>query len=644
MVEARLTLELEVKAILDCVDNGSNFLLSGGAGSGKTFSLVQVIRQVIIENPTSKVACMTYTNSAVKEIEDRVNHRNLNVTTIHDFLWDNIKHFQKELKNCLVELINNIDETRIKITGEDQIQNSYFDNLENGIQYKEYLKLKEGIISHEELLIIANCLFEKYQKICSIVKDKYKFIFIDEYQDTSPLVISIFLNHLKSSNKANIIGFFGDSMQAIYDGTIGNLQNYIDTGEIVEIQKNQNRRNPSRVIELANKLRTDGLVQTCSNDSNAPNMLDGNLKEGNILFLYSSDNNIDKAKHHLVEDLKWNIDNVGEYKELNLTHNLISFKAGFKNLMDLYNGDKILEYRNRIKNFIKDNNILENFNNNTFGEVIEYLLTNFNSARETRAIKPTPAMQAFIEDNEDLYNIALEQNYLTFSKMYIDKDQLIDDKKQDEITENKKGSKRDSLIKHLYKIQKCIYLYNNGIFNEFIKITDYKNKLNSIESKRILKENIELLTIVQDKNIEEIIELAHETGVCFKDDKLEKFINEKSYIYNQVKEIQFTEIQNLFNYLEGKTPFSTKHKTKGSEYNNVFVILDNGNWRNYDFSNLFLKDGNASVLERTGKIFYVCCTRAKENLAIYFNSPSESVLDVAKDWFGEENVLNLDSL
>lgn len=98
MVEARLNLEPEVQAIFQSIDDGRNFLLSGGAGSGKTYSLVSVIRQVIAENPTVKVACMTYTNAAVKEIEERVNHKNLNVSTIHDFLWDNIKHFQRSLK------------------------------------------------------------------------------------------------------------------------------------------------------------------------------------------------------------------------------------------------------------------------------------------------------------------------------------------------------------------------------------------------------------------------------------------------------------------------------------------------------------------------------------------------------------------
>lgn len=109
MVETRLGVEQvkdEFQQIMEHIANGDNFLLSGGAGSGKTYSLVQVIKKIIEDNPTSKIACMTYTNAAVKEIEERVNHKNLNVSTIHDFLWDNIKHFQKELKTAIITLSN----------------------------------------------------------------------------------------------------------------------------------------------------------------------------------------------------------------------------------------------------------------------------------------------------------------------------------------------------------------------------------------------------------------------------------------------------------------------------------------------------------------------------------------------------------
>ena len=349
MVEERLKLEPDVQKILQCIDNKRNFLLSGGAGSGKTYSLVQVIRQVIAENPTAKVACMTYTNAAVKEIEERVNHTNLNVSTIHDFLWNNIKHFQKELKSAIIALAND-EGSRISIPaidGDNLIPADFFDDCEEGIQYKEYLKLKEGIISHDELLIIANYLFEKYPKLNTIVKDKHQFIFIDEYQDTNKAVIDIFLNHFKKSKRQNIIGFFGDAMQSIYDDGIGNLDEYKgDTADkVFEIKKAKNRRNPRKVIDLANILRTDGIEQEPSDDKNAPNMVDGQVKEGNILFIHSLNGDISAVKQYLTENHSWKFENAQETKELNLTHNLIADKAGFRALMDIYDSDPVLRLK-----------------------------------------------------------------------------------------------------------------------------------------------------------------------------------------------------------------------------------------------------------------------------------------------------------
>ncbi len=355
MVETGLVLEKkdEFQQIMEHIKNGNNFLLSGGAGSGKTYSLVQVIKQVIEDNPTSKVACMTYTNAAVKEIEERVNHDNLNVTTIHDFLWDNIKHFQKELKSTLVKLINDENETKIKIDTET-VSPDYFDSLENDIQYKEYLRLKEGIISHDELLIVANSMFQSFPKLCDILKDRYQFIFVDEYQDTHKEVIEIFLTQLNQSKKKNIIGFFGDAMQSIYPDGIGNLDDYKGEGveKVKEVKKEQNRRNPKLVYELANRLRvnTDGLIQTHSDDNNAPNMSEGIVKDGNVKFAYSTDGNLQTFRDYL----GWDFSDSKQTKELNLTHNLIAGKAGFRGLMEIYDRDRIIELKNKItKKIIK---------------------------------------------------------------------------------------------------------------------------------------------------------------------------------------------------------------------------------------------------------------------------------------------------
>jgi len=272
--------------------------------------------------------------------------------------------------------------------------------------------------------------------------------------------------------------------------------------------------------------------------------------------------------------------------------------------------------------------------------VIE-ILKKGKTGRDLTALNPTPTMQQFINDNTELYQTALKYSYDIFSKIYIDKDQLVDDKKQDEEDENKKDSKRDNLIKHLYKIETNISLYRDKCYNEFLRKTDYK-QIDRIEDKKLLKQNIEQLINAGEKTIEEVINDADKKGICLIDDKLKRFQAEKEYIYNRVKNVKYNEFQKLYIYLEGQTPFSTQHKTKGTEFNNVLVILDNGKWNNYNFEYLFTdRTDKPTVLTRTQKIFYVCCTRAKENLAVFYYDPIEAVINRAKDWFGEENIISI---
>ncbi len=634
----------EFHQIMELIDSNENFLLSGGAGSGKTYSLVQVIKHVITSNPTVKVACITYTNAAVKEIEERVNHKNLNVSTIHDFLWDNIKHFQKELKESLISLLNDEDVKQLKIDDLTTVPSDYYEYREEpvNIQYKEYLKLKDGIISHDELLILSEYMFRKYWKLCDILKDKYKFIFIDEYQDTHEVVIKILLEYLSRTTKKCIIGFFGDAMQAIYDNGIGDIDKYKGDGEgqVKEVKKVQNRRNPRTVITLANRLRTDGIIQESSSDISAPNMVDGILKEGNVLFLYSDNDDIGNVEHFLSENYDWNFSCANKTKELNLTHNLIADKAGFRTLMDVYDKDLILAFKKRIKDYIKDTNITDDFSEKTFGEVVEFLQRG-KSGKDLKKVQPTSSMQQFIDANRDLYSYALNYNYNQLSKIHVDKDQLLDDKKQSDDDDKKKGSKRDNLIRHLFKIQRNIELYNDRQFNEFLRRTDYP-QIRTISDKKILKNNIEALIHVGDKTIEEVINDAHEMHICLIDEKLERFKSEKEYVYNRVKAIKYSEFQKLYEYLEGKTPFSTQHKTKGTEFDNVLVVLDNGGWNNYNFESVFVDNGKSeTVKSRSLKIFYVCCTRAKENLAVFYHKPSANVIVKAQEWFGKDNVIGL---
>jgi DNA helicase-2/ATP-dependent DNA helicase PcrA len=721
----------EFQQIMEVIRKGNNFLLSGGAGSGKTYSLVQVIKKVIEEFPTTKVACMTYTNSAVKEIEGRVNHENLNVTTIHDFLWDSIKNYQKELKAVLIELINDDENDNIKLVNNRKVDFDFYAEVEE-IKYSyQRTQLIRGIISHDELLIVSNRMFKNHKLLCDIVKDKFNFIFIDEYQDSNPDVVEIFLEYLPKSKKKNIIGFFGDSMQSIYNKGIGDLRKYTDSASVQEIVKVQNRRNPQLVIDLANRLRTDGIKQKPSFDTTAPNMdILGKIKSGKIIFIYSNNEDTNFVKEYLKVKHNWDFENTKETKELNLTHNLIATKAGFQSLMDIYDKDQIIGFKNNILEKIIDNqkynkpeveitvedtfeNVVGKFDLNStpyllseielneeelfsYNEIKGYSLDkaaglNYGTplmnellskvAKQTKIPKKNHNQYASFGDfaealnfttkvskinitlrdsnNLLLYNKLKDKPFSEVRKIYLDKDSLIDDKKQDIDEESKKGSKRDKLIKHLFKIQTNIFLYQNNLFNDFVKHTEYK--ITRLSDKKALSKNIQDLIDVGDKSIENIINLANDSRICLIDSNLNKFIIENEYIYNRVKDVKYKEFQFLYDYLEGKTPFSTQHKVKGDEFDNVLVILDNGSWNDYNFEYLFDSvnqeknliagksktksklDSFYKTLPRTQKIFYVCCTRAKENLAVYYHKPSQEVINKAKEWFGEKNVIPIDN-
>lgn len=636
MAEEGLTLTSEAQQILGAIRNGDNFLLSGGAGSGKTYTLVEVIRGVIAEFPTAPIAGITYTNAAVREIEERVDHGNLHVSTIHDFLWDNIKSYQPDLKAALIALIQDEAEefARFKVSEGIEVTPELYADLEDGIQYKEYVRLKDGIISHDELLKLACRMYGTHPKLCGITKDRYPFVFVDEYQDTSPDVVKILLEHLKTDPKPCVVGFFGDAMQAIYPGTVGNIDDYKGDapGLVKEVKKEQNRRNPRLVYELANKIRTDGLIQTHSDDIEAPNMEGGTVKSGQFQFIYSTSNNLDPVRGFLGWD--------GDSKELNLTHNLIAGKAGFPDFMEAYDGDKILDYVRRIRSYIRDNQIEQDFSEQTFGEVVNQLKAG-KTGPELNRVKPTAGMQRYIDEHTDLYQCALASPFPEIVSLYTDKEQFLDDKKNEETDVLRPGSQRDDLIKHLFRIQTNIRLYQKGQINEFIRATDFR--IRSVGEKQELKNAIESLVNVGEKTVADIIEAADANGVCKIDDRLIRFKENKRYLYDRVMLIPFAQFQQLFDYLEGHTPFSTQHKTKGAEYSNVLVILDNGNWNQYNFKSLFEGEGTQSVLERTQKIFYVCCTRAKEKLAVFYHEPPASVLEKAKEWFGEANVVDLDA-
>ncbi len=626
-------LENEVVEIFKLIEEKKNFLLSGGAGSGKTYSLVSIINNIFEVDRNAKIACITYTNAAVHEIESRVGNRDIRISTIHDFLWANMSFFQEELKATLIEGINDTNKKFKSIS----VDLPYENEFPEGVKYTENLKIADGKISHDEVIVLANQMYKKYIKLCDIVNDKYDYILVDEYQDTAPEVVEILLDFLSRSKNKSIIGFFGDSMQSIYDDGVGNLNKYLNT-MVFEVQKKQNRRNPQLVMDISNKLRTDGLIQVPSEDVNAPNMLNGKVKDGNVKFLYGS--NITDGELKNSEYFEgWDFNNSSETKELRLTHNLIAEIAGFPSLMEIYDNDPIVKLKSDFNKYLKDNKIIIEDENKTFDEVLKSVnwVYKRNPNKDKHHLDVALLDKSFCE----AYELVKNKPFVEVKKIYIDKDYLISDKK--EIDEEKSTkSKRDKLIRHLFKIQHIINCYETGDYNEFIKKTSIKIK--TIADKIEVKNKVTKLSNMKDRTLAEVIEFADRSNLCLKDDNLNDFIKNNEYLYTRISKVKYEEFIELYEYLEGYKPFSTQHKTKGKEYKNILIILNNGKWNNYNFEYLFNKNHpnfKESVCERTSKLFYVCCTRAMENLIVYCDNPSKEMLETAQEWFGIANCMKL---
>jgi len=632
MGQTGVELESEVVQILEHVAAGRSFLLSGGAGSGKTYSLAQVIGELLRSDPASSIACITYTNAAVREIESRISSDRLNVSTLHDFLWTAISPYQSELRKVLIELTKG-DAPPIN-PGSAEVTDDLLDG--KPIQYREYKILDKGIISHDEVIVLACAIFERYPKIRDILRDTYPYILVDEYQDTDADVIKILLDYLPHSRSDGVCGFFGDAMQSIYDDGIGTIKDYVDSTKVCEVRKEQNRRNPRLVYELANRLRFDGLQQRASDDEKAPNMKGGIVKEGTIRFYYST-GDTDKL-HDVRTDLNWDFTDVSETRELNLTHNLIAPQAGFNELMEIYDKDQILAFRDRIVKYIKENDDISKFDEKSFGDAVATLQSG-KAGSALKAVSPTPAMNTFIAAHPHLLEEAKKYNFLEFRRMFVDKDQLIDDKKHSEDDLARKGSQRCDFIKHVFKILTVVHLYETRRYNEFLRKTEFR--LHNTADKARLRACINNILDMSKKPIDDVIEYAHQQGLCVKDDRFEDFRNSKKYLFNRLVDVPFLTYQKLYNYLEGRTAYSTQHKVKGLEFERVLVVLDNGNWTKYNFDYLFEGGGNDSVRHRTQKLFYVCCTRAKDFLAVYFRNPSAMTIATANKWFGHANVIKL---
>lgn len=115
----------------------------------------------------------------------------------------------------------------------------------------------------------------------------------------------------------------------------------------------------------------------------------------------------------------------------------------------------------------------------------------------------------------------------------------------------------------------------------------------------------------------------------------------------KLRSVQYTEMIALDQFIDGHTPFATKHGVKGAEFENVVVVLGRG-WNKYNFGQMLEwmhttpPADKQEMFENNRNLFYVACSRPKVRLALLFTQLlTSNALKELIELFGADNVLAL---
>jgi DNA helicase-2/ATP-dependent DNA helicase PcrA len=200
------------------------------------------------------------------------------------------------------------------------------------------------------------------------------------------------------------------------------------------------------------------------------------------------------------------------------------------------------------------------------------------------------------------------------------------------------GDEPDRLASHLLKIGGILYAYVHKDYASVIGAIELRVK--TINDKHEISRFLAQISTDTNATIDIAIESFNNERLLRKDDRLDEYIENHSERYDAIKNLPLSQVLAYFEYYNDYSPYSTQHGIKGAEFDDVLVVMDNGRWNNYNFKYYFeATSGKESVIKRTERIFYVCCSRAMNNLVIYYPKPTPATLAHAKQLFGDENVM-----
>lgn len=208
------------------------FLVNAPAGSGKTTKIKAMLSEIVTINPNDHILCITYTNRAAEELSKGIDNGNIFFGTIHAYIHKLVSPFfaHKQILNLFWEIYGAQIRERISNTScDDNITTSnqryiekYGELTEESVRHNilrinynetSFNSLYYGGLGHDDLIIFAKEIFERFPAVRRKIINKYKFIFIDEYQDTSGYILRLFYEAVHDTDIK--LYLLGDRMQQI---------------------------------------------------------------------------------------------------------------------------------------------------------------------------------------------------------------------------------------------------------------------------------------------------------------------------------------------------------------------------------------------------------------------------------------------
>jgi len=583
-------------------------LIIAGAGSGKTrtitFRMAYMLHTGIHQN---SILALTFTNKAAKEMAHRVKAitgkrlSNLTVSTFHSFgvkllresihhlgyrdnfsIYDQvdqlslIKEVAREQKispdafdaYVLANLFSAIKTERMKWEGENRQWRDFY------ASYQEHL-MAYNAVDFDDLIMLPIRLFEEHPEVLKTYQDRFRYIMVDEFQDTS-LAQYRFMKHLALGHRN--ICVVGDDDQSIYSWRGANYQNILnfetDFPELKEIKLEQNYRSTQNILNAANFLiahntnRKEKALWTGTDSGKAIEIFypRDETKEGQFIAeMIRSFVVRDDLKYHDIGVLVRTNSLTASIEEAFLEANIPYKVSGGTSFFQRKEIKDIISYLRVIANPDDDVNLLRIINTPRRGVGLRTLQT-IRAMAEERNFSLYSAISAlrWAEDSPLSPKIRSSlEDFLTHIEMY--RERFLSEKKMDDV-----------LRSMVDALDFWGYLLQEHQTNDRVAKWKFQNILRFI-------------------------------------DMFEKWIsnpdNPKPTLYNYLNKITLINSDEEEGE-EGKVNLMTIHSSKGLEFSLVFLA---------GVENQILPHGraleeNPDNVEEERRLFYVAITRAREKL------------------------------